>query len=212
MQDVQPNSHKYKKEAEKTKTEDRPKVEKVVTGKVKTKKKSEIHKFADVFISEDVGNIKSYIIMDVLVPTIKRTIADVVMDTIDMLFYGEKGRSRKRSGSSTNATYVSYRNYSDRDRDRDRDRRDDNYRSRSQYSFENIILETKGEADDVLDRLDEILDQYNMVRVADLYDLVGITGEYTDNRYGWTSLSTARVERVRDGYMLKLPNPMPIGR
>lgn len=209
MQDYQPNSHKYKKEAQKASTEERPKVEKVVTGKVKTKKKSEIHKFADIFISEDASNVKSYIFMDVLVPAIKKAISDIVTDGIDMILYGGTGHSRKRSGSGTNATYVSYRNYSDRDRDR---HRDDDYRPRSQYDFKNIILETKGEAEDVLDRLDEILDQYNMVRVADLYDLVGITGEYTDNKYGWTSLNTARVERVRDGYMLKLPNPMPIGR
>lgn len=209
MQEYQPNSHKYKKDSQNETKDERPKVDKVVTGKVKTKKKSEIHKFADIFISEDASNVKSYIFMDVLVPAIKKAISDIVTDGIDMILYGGTGHSRKRSSSGSNATYVSYRSYSDRERDR---RRDDDYRSRSRYSFEDIILETKGEAEDVLDRLDELIDQYSMVRVADLYDLVGISCEYTDNKYGWTNLSNARVERVRDGYMLKLPNPMPIGR
>ena len=211
MQDYQPNSHKYKKEQQAAEKEERQKVEKVVTGKVKTKKKSEISKFADVFISEDASNVKSYIFMDVLVPAIKKAISDIVTDGIDMILYGGTGHSKKRRSGSSDASYVSYRSYSDRERDRDR-RRDDDYRSRSRYDFQDIILETKGEAEDVLDRLDELLDQYSMVSVADLYDLVGISGEYTDNRYGWTSLSSARVERVRDGYMIKLPKPMPIGR
>lgn len=213
MENYKPNSHKYKEENKQlpATTEEKPKVEKVITGKVKTKKKSQVTKFADIFISEDAANVKSYVFMDVLVPAIKKAISDIVTDGIDMILYGGTGQSRKRSGGS-NATYVSYRNYSDRDRRDDR-RRDDGYRSRSRYSFEDIILDNRADAEEVLDRLDELLDQYSMVRVSDLYDLVGITGEYTDNKYGWTSLSTARVEPVRGGgYMLKMPNPMPIGR
>ena len=213
MENYKPNSHKYKEENKQLPAtpEEKPKVEKVITGKVKTKKKSQVTKFADIFISEDAANVKSYVFMDVLVPAIKKAISDIVTDGIDMILYGGTGQSRKRSGGS-NATYVSYRNYSDRDRRDDR-RRDDGYRSRSRYSFEDIILDNRADAEEVLDRLDELLDQYSMVRVSDLYDLVGITGEYTDNKYGWTSLSTARVEPVRGGgYMLKMPNPMPIGR
>ena len=38
---------------------------------------------------------------------------------------------------------------------------------------------------------------------ADLYDLVGINGSYTDNKYGWTHLRSTDVQRVRDGYLLK---------
>lgn len=212
MENYKPNSHKYKEENKlPATTEERPKVEKVVTGKVKTRKKSQVTKFADIFISEDAANVKSYVFFDVLVPAIKKAISDIVIDSIDMILYGGTGRSKKRSGGS-NATYVSYSKYNDRDRRDDR-RRDEGYRSNSRYSFEDIILETRGEAEDVLDRLDELIDMYSMVRVSDLYDLVGISGEYTDNKYGWTSLANARVEPVRGGgYMLKMPNPMPIGR
>ena len=42
------------------------KVEKVVKGTVKKKKKSEVSKFKDVFISEDANSVKNYIFMDVL--------------------------------------------------------------------------------------------------------------------------------------------------
>ena len=60
--------------------------------------------------------------------------------------------------------------------------------------------------------MEDLLDQYKLVSVADLYDLVGISGDYTDNKYGWTNLRNARVERLRyeDGYILKLPKALPL--
>ena len=61
-----------------------------------------------------------------------------------------------------------------------------------------------------MSRMDEIVGTYGTVSVADLYDLVGITGAYTDNKYGWTDIRSASVVRVRDGYMIKLPRALPL--
>lgn len=205
MSDYKPNSHKSKVENA-TRSGEEKKVEKVVKGKVKTKKKTEIRKFADVFIAEDAANVKSYILMDVLVPAVKKAISDIVQDGVSMILYGSaNGGSKNRYG---NASYVSYRSYSDRDR-RD-DRRNDYARNRSRYDFDDIILDDRGEAEEVLTRMDELIDTYGIVSVADLYDLVGITCDYTDNKYGWTNIRNAEAIRVRDGYMLKLPKPLPI--
>lgn len=49
------------------------------------------------------------------------------------------------------------------------------------------------------------MDRYGVVSVADMYDLCGMTCNYTDNKYGWKSLARADISRVRDGYMIKLP-------
>lgn len=198
MAEIKPNSHRFKEEQKSVVTE-KKKVEKIVTGKVKTKKKKEISKLADIFISEDASNVKSYIFMDVLVPAIKKAVSDIVTDGIDMILYGSTGHSSKRS-SSSGASYVSYRSYSDRDR-----RHENRYSTRSRYSFDDIILDSKREAEEVLDRMDELIDAYDRVTVADLYDLIGVTGNYTDNKYGWDNLGSADVVRVPDGYKLKLP-------
>ena len=72
------------------------------------------------------------------------------------------------------------------------------------------FFDTRGEAEEVLSRLDELIEMYGLVRVADLYDLVGITGDYTDNKYGWKNIRNARVERTRDGYAIKLPRALLI--
>lgn len=185
---------------------DKKKVEKVVSGSVKVKKKNGVTKFADNFISEDIHNVKSYVITDVLIPSVKRAISEMVTNGIDMILYGSTGGRSKRSS----ADRVSYRNYYDRrDDDRYRDRDRDRVRT-SAYSFDDIVLDSRGEAEEVLARMDELIDQYGIVSVADLYDLVGVTGNYTDNKYGWTNICNAEPIRVRDGYMLRLPKALPI--
>lgn len=196
-----PNSRKSK-EGGKDVPAEKKKVEKIVTGNVRTKKKGEISKFKDVFISEDMSNVKSYIIMDVLIPAAKKAISDIVSNGIDMILYGEtKGRK-----SSVNASYVSYRDYSSK---RD-DRRASTTRSRNIFDYDEIIFDNRGEAEDVITRMGELLDTYGVVSVADMYDLAGLTCDFTFNRYGWTSIRTAEVRGTSDGYTIKLPRPLAI--
>ena len=105
------------------------------------------------------------------------------------------------------ASRVSYSQYYDRDRVR-RDR--EPVAPRANYSYNDILLDNRGEAEEVLARMDELVATYGMVSVADLNELVGITGNYTDNNYGWTNIKSAYVQRVRDGYLIKLPRAIPI--
>lgn len=178
------------------------KVEKVVKGPVVTRKKSGFDKLKGEFISDDAKNIKSYVFGEVLIPAIKKAISDIVTDGIAILLYGE---SRNGGNRRSTADRVSYRSYYDNSYDR----RGPISRATS-YSYDDIILNSRGEAEDVLMRMDELMETYGLVRVADLYDLVGITGNYTDNKYGWTNIRNAEIVRVRDGYMIKMPRAVPI--
>lgn len=182
---------------------EKKKVDKVISGTAKTKKKNELAKITDVFISEDVRNVKNYILMDVLVPAIKDAIEDIITNGIRMILRGETG-SRK---SDAHSSRVSYRSYSDYSR---RENRYENKPRATGYHYDDIILDSRGEAEEVLERMGELIDTYQMVTVADLFDLVGITGSYTDNKYGWTNIRNAEVVRVREGYMIKLPKAMPM--
>lgn len=205
MPDYKPNSNKYKKEQEEAKAaiEER-RVTAVVQGKVK--KKSDIRKFADNFISDEAENIGSYIVMDLFVPAVKNLILDIITGSAEMLF----GTDRRKRGSGRSVIdKVSYINYNDRYRDRDR-RETSNVR-RSACDFDDIIVNSRGEAEDVFTQLEAMIETYKVARVSDLYDLVGITGPHTANRYGWTNLRNAEAVRLRDGgYLLKLPRAIPI--
>ena len=201
MEEYKSNSHKSKENQKGSVP--KKKVEKVIAGTAKSKKKSEIRKFTDVFISEDVNNVKSYILLEVLVPAIKKAISDIVTNGIDMILYGGTGKTK----SNSTASKVSYRSYYDRGNGR---RDYSSVRTKIGYNYDDIILDNRGEAEDVLLRMDELISTYGLVSVADLYDLVGVTGNYTDNKYGWTDIRSASVIRVRDGYMLKLPKVLPL--
>jgi hypothetical protein len=174
-------------------------VAKVISGTVVTRKKSFGKRFIETFVGEDVDSVMGYIIHDVLIPAAKSTIADVVKGGIEMLLFGD--RKGSRTERDRGRSYVSYNNYSNRDRDR----RDYGNRNRSRHNFDDIILQTRGEAEEVLSNLVDLVDDYGQATVGDLYDLVGLKEDYTDRKYGWTNLSSSSVSRVREGYALNLP-------
>lgn len=201
MKEYQPNSHKSKVEGTTTEvvTKDK-KIQKVVNGKVKTKK-NEGRKLANMFISEDATNVKSYIIFDVLVPTIKKTLFDVVTDSLDMILNGGTGSKKHKSRNK-----ISYRSYYDDKKD---DRNSD-YRAMGRFDYDDLIFDSRGECEAVREQMVDVIDTYGFVTVADMYDMADLPAPYTSSKYGWTNIRTAETVRVRDGYVLKLPKAMPI--
>lgn len=196
------NSHKSRNE--KQNLPERKRAEKVVRGKVKVKKNN-TRKLTDVFIAEDAANVKNYVLFDVIVPSIKKALYDLVVGALDMTLFGGRGNSGAKRSTADKVSYKDYNGISSR-----RDDRFSSTTTTSGYSYDDITLTTRGEAETVLSRMDEIIEEYNEVRVADLYDLVGITGEYTDNKYGWTNIRSARVVRTRDGYKIEMPRALPL--
>lgn len=194
--DYKSNSYKSK-EVKKEPTEEKKRVEKPVTTNVKIKKKNEIHKFASIFIPEDITDVKNYIIVDVIIPGIKKAISDVV----DALLFGSSS-----SKKTSRVDHVSYDRFSKRDDGRSRF----NESKQVYLGYNDISFPNRGEAEKVLSCMNAIMREYGMVRVADLYDLVGVSGNYTDNDYGWTSIRSAEVVRDRGEYKIKLPRATPI--
>lgn len=192
------NSHRSKEQESLHDPLPERKTEKVVTGNVKQRKKSGLEKAGSIFVPGDVDSVKNYILMDVLVPSIKRAISDIVCNGINMLL-GEPDRGRGKNNPGAKVSYRQY--YQDRD-DRPSYKQS---RSQAQYNYDDIVFETRGDAEEVLYRMEELLDRFEVVSVADLFDMAGISCNYTDNKYGWTDLRNARVERVRDGYIINLP-------
>lgn len=200
-QDYTPNSHKYKAE-QKAAAEER-RVEKVINGTVKTKKKSGIHKFTDVFIAEDASSVKSYILMDVLLPAFKKAISDVVTNGIDMLLYGGSGRGKKAGGDK-----ISYRNYYDKG-----DNRFAAATVRPRFDYDDIVFNTRAEAEAVRDQMDAVIERYGFVTVADMYDMCELPQPHTSYKYGWEDIRNAEAVRlVGGGYILKLPKVGPLDR
>lgn len=194
------NSSKAREDRKQQQAREGKRVEKVVRGKVKTKK-NEVRKWTDIFFSEDTSNVGNYILMDVLIPSVKKAIYDIVVSSLDMSLFGGRGGGGSRRGGDK----VSYRDYNNISRREER-----SYgRGGRDRVYEDIVFETRPDAKDVLDSMDEIMETYNFVRVADMYDLAGLTCEHTLNNYGWDDIRSAKIVPVGGGYIIKMPRALP---
>lgn len=191
---LKPNSHKSKEEAKK-------KLEKVVSGKVVSREKPLSAKFAEVFLSDDVKSVKGYVIFDVLIPAIKNALSEMITGGINMILFGESRSSYSRKDPN----YTSYGSYRTTYKYGSSSNVRDTYDRRERYDYRDIILESKAEAQHVIDTLVDMIEDFGQATVADLYDAVGITSDYTDNKWGWVNLKEAYTRRVREGYLLVLP-------
>lgn len=192
---IEPNSYRSKA-AKKD-------IPQVTTGKVVNRKKSLGRKFAEAFIEDDMENIQDYILYEVAAPSIKKAIFDAIVGALQMILgVNSSGKTTSTTGTRTN--YKSF--YAS-----DKARTTTPATSRgSRYEIREIVLETRGEAEAVLEMLNEALDTYQSVSVADLYSAVGITADWVDNKVGWTDLRMARIRKTIDGYVLDMPRPVSI--
>lgn len=202
-----PNNSDRAKEAS-AKKPIKKEIAKVTKGKVRQRKKPLGRRFAEAFGAKEGQGVIEYILYDIVIPATKNMLLDSISDGVEMALFGEvrSGRHRRPSYGGSRSRYeydrVSYRG-DERDRRDSRDRRD---RLRANVrDYEDIVFDSKADAEEVITNLVELIDQYGQATVADLYDSSGLTPEYTMDNYGWTNLSTATSRRDRDGYVLDLP-------
>ena len=172
----------------------------VVKGKVTVKKEPISRKFSEVFLSDSLDNVKSYIFFDVIVPGLRDLVSSMISNGSDMLIYGHsKGSRRGRDNDRENYSRMSRGSNIGRDVVRGT--------PRNRYGYKEVIFDSRGDAREVLDCMYDIMDKFKMVSVADYYEVSHAEEHetYTDRKYGWTDLSQAEIVRDRDGYRIALP-------
>jgi hypothetical protein len=205
------NSNTVKSGGEEPKTT-RPTVDKVVINDVSKRKAPLGKRLAETFLGGDAKTVANYVVFDVLIPAAKDMFSDAVSQGFDRMLWGDSARSGRRGGGRPvgDAGHVSYNRMSgSRTREREDPRRQ-NRQVREAHNFDDILLATRHEADTVLERMSDLVNQYDVCTIADLYSLVGITPTFTDNNWGWTELIGSRAVRDGGGYLLDLPRPKPV--
>lgn len=203
------NNYKPKKEQPKEQPKPNKRFEAVINKPAKVKKSSGIKKVAGDFVAEDASNVFSYVLTDVVLPSAKRLLSDMVTKGLDMLLYGESARDRV-------SNHVSYNNYyKEKDSARARDR-SSRPRNRTGMDYPELITETRGEADRVKAAMIECAARYGIVTIASMYEFARrydlIDDNYMLHNYGWTLDAVSRINIVptEDGYWIKTPKAMPI--
>lgn len=183
--------------------QEREKLPTIATGKKVPQ--SAGRKFLSEFLADDINSIKEYILWDVLLPAFKNAISDTVTNGIDMLLFGQtRGRvsntvkritpySSIYHGSNSNTVFK----YNEPPKEQKR--------NLSGYSYQEVVLATRQEAEDVLSHMRIYLDRYGVVSVADLYDSIGEVPDMMDNKWGWYDLNGACIQRCSDGYLIRMP-------
>lgn len=203
------NSHKVKKDTVPKKETEKPKIEKVVEGEVLRRKKPLGKRIAETFGATDMKSVGGFVLLDVMIPAAKDMVADAISQGIERMLFGEaRSTSRRpRKQYSGSNGYVSYNRYSPAHRDDPPFKPSPSRRARASHDFDEIILETRVEAEEVLERLFDLIERYQAATVADLYELVGVQGAYTDRKWGWIDIRGSGITRIRNGYLLDLPRP-----
>lgn len=178
----------------------------MVQGQTRVKKESLGTKLKRIFFSEDVDNVGSFILLDVLVPAIKDTFASIIENTVNVALFGSsRGRAygqrsispQARANLYWNSSVGNQRPYANEQR------------PRSSNNFREIIYDTQADANRVLDSMIDLVSTYGVASISDLYSFSGLSSDnFTNNDYGWTNMQGARVVRARDGYVLELPKPI----
>lgn len=73
--------------------------------------------------------------------------------------------------------------------------------------YQDVAFESMQQAETLLAYLIDLLQQYHRVTVADLYEVARFPTMPSHENMGWTDLSTARITKSREGFLLELPRP-----
>ncbi len=204
MAEIKPNSDTYRNREEKA-------AEPKVVAKAKIKEKSFKQKCKEAFIAEDVGDLKEYAVLKVIIPTVKKTIRNLIMNTIDMRFFG-KVLGNGSESSSKGGRVVDYDRYSRLSREDDDDyiprkRKESGGTTLRMDELESVQFESEDAALNVLRYLRGAVEEYGMVSVADFLERADLRANNIHRKWGWYNLDRASVEYDPDTelYYISLP-------
>ena len=176
-------------------------------GQVIAKKPTIWRRIRGMFIAEDIGDVKGWLLDDVFVPFLK----DTALDLMALYFYGSTSR-RGRRNSRGGDVYIR-NDYSDKYVPKNSRRRDRDNSPKLQdggTDYRNIVLTDREDARNVVESLYDRIDRYQNASVADLLCEVGITSNYAQTRWGWTDKSQIGIKRVSDGYLIDVDKAYPL--
>ena len=204
------NSYTTKQPVKTTETDIPPTTKQQPAVRGKVRKQGLLRKFTRYIVEDTIESAKERTLADIVIPGIKTLIFDTATEILDQMLFGATGdrprSSRGRTGYSRNTqtSYSSYYNSRGRVDGRDEPRR------ALSYEPDDIIMDTRQDAQVVLEDLDHVIQEYGQASIADLYDIIGQTAMFTDYKYGWDSLRDAGIKPVREGFLLILPRTKPI--
>lgn len=189
------------------------------------RKKSTFTKIKEEFFGDSPDSVKNYVIDDVIIPSVKSLISSAVTSGINALLYGHDN-ARSRSNGYSGSQNV--RNYNSAPWEPIGQPRRVNYNAlgsgnayknslaRRQIEVDEVIFETRDEAMDAIQRMEEYIAVYGSVSILRYYDICGVSANFAQNNYGWTTTANMHVndyfdhDAGRQVYTISMPPAIPL--
>lgn len=221
MEQLPSNSHSNRREPT---PEEPKKIEKVVQGEVVARKKPFFRRMRDNLLTNRADVVADHVFWDVILPGAKILVADGASSFIDRMIFGESSTGRGRASTLIKGVTTSIGSYGGLGMQQQHQtpyhrvsspnpgmpQQMMTHHGRATHNFKELLIPTRVEAEAVLDQLYKRIVEYNAVTVADLYELCGITPNWTDDKFGWTNIAGSGILRAGGGFVLDLPRPEPL--
>ena len=161
-------------------------------------------------VEEDGRAAAEYIMNDIVIPSAKSLLHDIMDRGSARLLWGDGGYSNGRynSYSSNNRPYNDYASRSIRPIS---DARANQYnrsrRNQTSVFVDDIYLDSLHDLEEFDSRLHYLLDNQGFVRVSDYYKAANLESNYIDARFGWYDLRT--MTKIKEGDMWLVSMPIP---
>lgn len=161
-------------------------------------------------VAEEVHDVKEYLLFDVAIPTLKKTLFDLVTNALNLTLFGKPTSGRdddRRSGP-----YVSYSAYSrSYEREREDPRRDRRHTRVDIRHLDSVEFRYREKAIDAINFLKENLEEYGYATVAEFLTVAGLETNSVHSNWGWYDIGNPVPQQLSNGwYYVKLPKPRPI--
>lgn len=196
---------------------DAPKKEEIHIEGAVERKKTLGRKFKDTFLAEDISDIKDHLYEDIIKPSaqnlafdIAESITDSIRDGFEMAIFGRsssRSRKKRRKGSDSNTIFVDYGDYYSSENSRERERRE---QSRNSNNVKEYLFPTKDSAQSALELMSDYIQEHRVLSVGKYYEFLRKPTKAPDYNYGWSDISSAKIEKVDDGFMINLPKTKDI--
>ena len=177
------------------------KLEPVISGSATIGKNTDIGNVVSKFLADGVRTAGKSMIMDVLFPQCKQAVYNAIINGINVLFWGPGGVKKSTTilGTGTKVNYTPV--------NKNAAAQKVTPAVKATMDPEDIQFETRMDAQNVYDTMQEVIEQYDKVSLADFLELANVPNDnFTYRKYGWTTLPPADIRRLGNGtYYIRFP-------
>lgn len=182
-------------------------------GGAKLKEKTFKQKIRDAFIAEEVHDIKDYVVFGVIIPAIKTTFRNLVVNSLDISLFGKVSKGGGQGGKAGGGSYIAYDRAYQSNRDEAPRQPTRQPGSIDIREIDRIMFDTREEAEEQIRCIRETYD-YNegVLSVAEFLDCAQLKASPIHTKWGWIDISNVSAEPYPDGsgWYINLPRPRPL--